>query len=308
MKNLTSIQPSTSRPVRLAALKQSFQEWSSASDMLTRLSKRLSTTLCLETQLGMIAEEVVATIPFDAMNYRHRIARQDFVFATGVGGPHRCEYRLVLEGSYYGTLSFHRRQKFTEEELAGFEMMISAVICPLRNACRFVAVEQAALTDSLTGIGNKRAMDESLIRASALAERHGAPWSLILCDLDHFKRINDTHGHMVGDHILARAAEQIERSLRTSDNVYRFGGEEFAVLLPHTDEYAAKEVADRIRLAIAGIRVDSDDTLVSVSASCGVAKYLKGEDFQHWLARADEALYRAKDHGRDCTRVFATIA
>ncbi|MGO1233736.1 MAG: GGDEF domain-containing protein [Marinobacter sp.] len=307
MKNLTSIQPSTSRLARLAALKQSFQEWSSAPDMLTRLSRRLSTTLCLETQLGMIAEEVAETIPFDAMNYRHRIARQDFVFATGVGGPHRCEYRLSIEGNYYGTLSFHRRQKFTEDELAGFEMLISAVICPLRNACRFIAIEQTALTDSLTGIGNKRAMDEDLLRASALAARHGAPWSLILCDLDHFKRVNDTHGHMVGDHILTRAAEQIERSLRTSDTVYRFGGEEFAVLLPHTDEQAAKDVADRIRMAIEGMRVDTEDALVSVSASCGVARYLNGEDFGHWLARADEALYRAKDHGRNCTRVFATI-
>lgn len=307
MKNLTSIQPSTSRPARLATLKQAFQEWSSAPDMLTRLSRRLSTTLCLETQLGMIAEEVAATIDFDAMNYRHRMARQDFVFATGVGGPHRCEYRLSLEGSYYGTLSFHRRQKFTEEELTGFEMLISAVIYPLRNACRFIAIERAALTDSLTGTGNKRAMNEDLLKASALADRYGAPWSLILCDLDHFKRINDIHGHMMGDHVLARAAEQIERSLRTSDTVYRFGGEEFAILLPHTNDQDAKDVADRIRLAIEGIRVDVDDQLVTVTASCGIATSMNGEDFGHWLARADEALYRAKNHGRNCTRVFATI-
>ena len=307
MKNLTSIQSSTSRPARLAALKQSFQEWTSAPDALTRLSRRLSTTLCLETQLGMIAEEALATIPFDAMNYRNRIARQDFVFSTGVGGPHRCEYRLSLEGNYYGTLSFHRRQRFTEDELTGFEMLISALICPLRNACRFIAIEQAALTDSLTGIGNKRAMDEALRQAGALAERHGAPWSLILCDLDHFKRINDTFGHMVGDHILARSAEQIDRSLRTSDSVYRFGGEEFAVLLPHTGSSDAKDVADRIRLAIEGLRVDAGESLVSVSASCGVATYLPGEDVDHWLARADEALYRAKDQGRNCTKVFATI-
>jgi len=308
VKNLTSIQSSTSHPVRLAALKQSFQEWGAAQDTLTRLSKRLSTTLCLETQLGILAEEVAAIIPFDAMNYRHRIARREFVFATGVGGPHRCEYRLTLEGRQYGTLSFHRRQKFSEEELAGFEMLIATVICPLRNACRFVEIEQAALTDSLTGIGNKRAMEEALIGASSLAERHGAPWSLILCDLDYFKQINDNHGHVVGDHILARAAEQIERSLRTSDNVYRFGGEEFAVLLPHTGEQAARDVAERIRLAVGTMHVDAGDERVCVSTSCGVATYLNGEDHEHWVARADEALYRAKAHGRNCTRVFATIA
>ncbi|KXS52734.1 MAG: hypothetical protein AWU57_2879, partial [Marinobacter sp. T13-3] len=81
--------------------------------------------------------------------------------------------------------------------------------------------------------------------------------------------INDNHGHVVGDHILARAAEQIERSLRTSDNVYRFGGEEFAVLLPHTGEQAARDVAERIRLAVGTMHVDAGDERVCVSTSCG---------------------------------------
>lgn len=312
MKHLTSIQPSvqpsTSHSSGLAALQQSFEAWSNAGDIITRLLRRLSTTLCLETQLSIIAEEVAATIPFDSMNYRHRIGRRDFVFASGTGGIHRCEYRLLLDGCDYGTLSFHRRQKFTEDELAGFEMLVTAVICPLRNASHFIAMEQATLIDSSTGIGNKRAMDDALRLASAMTGRYGAPCSLILCDLDHFKRVNDTHGHLVGDDVLVRAAEQIERSLRTSDTVYRFGGEEFAILLPHTNDQDAKEVADRIRLAIADIRVNADKELITVSASCGVARYLDGEDCKHWLARADEALYRAKDQGRNCTRVFETIS
>lgn len=301
MKNTSPTQPFVLRPAGLAALEQSFQEWSDAPDMLVRLLKRLATTLCLDTQLCIIAEEVASTIPFDAMDYQHQIDRRDFEFSTGTGGPHRCEYRLLLEGCDYGTLSFHRRYKFSEEELTGFEMLITAVICPLRNACRFIAMEQATLTDPLTGIGNKRAMNEDLSKATALASRHPAPWSLILCDLDHFKRINDTHGHLVGDHVLTKTAEQIERSLRNSDTVYRFGGEEFAILLPHTDDQAAKDVADRIRLAINDIQVKTEKETVTVSASCGVAKHVKGEDFKRWLARADEALYWAKDHGRNCT-------
>ncbi|KPQ27699.1 MAG: diguanylate cyclase (GGDEF) domain [Marinobacter excellens HL-55] len=308
MKNLTSIQPSKTQPARLAALKQSFQDWNATPDVLTRMAKRLSTTLSLETQLGIVAEEIAATIPFDALNYRHRIARQDFVFSTGMGGPHRCEYRLTLEGSYYGTLTFHRRHKFNDEELTGLEMMLSAAICPLRNACQFIAVEQAALTDSLTGIGNKRALDEALVQASALADRHGAPWSLILCDLDHFKLINDNHGHVVGDHILTKTAEKLEQAIRNSDTVYRFGGEEFAVLLPHTREHEARDVAERIRLAVEGIRVDGGEPPLTVTTSCGVAMHLTDESTDQWLVRADEALYRAKAQGRNCTRVFATIS
>ena len=308
MKNLTSIRPNTSRPARLAELKQSFQDWNHTSDVMARLARRLSTTLSLEAQLSILAEEMTDMVPFDSLNYRHRIARQDFVFSTGMGGPHRCEYRLSLEGHQYGTLTLHRRQRFSEEELTGIEMMLSGAICHIRNACQFIAIEQTALTDSLTGIGNKRALDEALQRASAMADRHGAPWSLILCDLDHFKLINDNHGHVVGDHILARTAEKLEQALRNSDTVYRFGGEEFAILLPHTNEQEARDVADRIRAAIESIRVDGGETPLTVTASCGVAMHLTDEQPEQWLARADEALYRAKAAGRNCTRVFASIS
>lgn len=308
MKNLTSIRPNTSRPARLAELKQSFQDWNNTSDVMARLARRLSTTLSLEAQLSMLAKEMADMVPFDSLNYRHRIARQDFVFSTGMGGPHRCEYRLSLEGHQYGTLTLHRRQRFSEEELTGIEMMLSGAICHIRNACQFIAIEQAALTDSLTGIGNKRALDEALRRASAMADRHGAPWSLILCDLDHFKLINDNHGHVVGDHILARTAEKLEQALRNSDTVYRFGGEEFAILLPHTNEPEARDVANRIRGAIESIRVDGGETPLTVTASCGVAMHLADEEPEQWLARADESLYRAKAAGRNCTRVFASIS
>lgn len=254
-----------------------------------------------------MAEEMRGTIPFDALNYRHQIAHRDFVFATGIGGPHRCEYRLTLEGICYGTLTLNRRQRFSDEELQGIEMFISAAICPLRNACQFIAIEQAALTDALTAIPNKRALDEHLQRASSLSARHGEEYSLILCDLDHFKAVNDQHGHVVGDHVLQRTAEVIANALRNSDSVYWFGGEEFAILLPHTGEQEARDVADRVRKAIAQLTVDCGGTELSVTISCGVARHLPEEGASQWLARADEALYRAKDQGRNCTRVFASI-
>lgn len=308
MKNIPSIQQSVSQPRKLAALKQAYQNWNNEANPLARLARRLATTLSLETQLGILTEELAETIAFDALNYRHRIARQDFVFATGMGGQHRCEYRLTLEGINCGTLVLHRRKKFQEEELQAIETIISIAICHLRNACQHATIEQAALTDSLTSIPNKRAMHEALHRSSQLADRHGEPYSLILCDLDHFKAINDNNGHIVGDHLLQVAAEAIERSLRVSDSVYRFGGEEFAVLLPHTDVQAASDVADRIRQAIADIRIDrGNEPALSVTASCGVAMHITGETSDQWLARADEAMYRAKKQGRNCTRVFAAI-
>lgn len=307
MKNIPSIRTTPSQPRKLAALKQAQQDWSSASDVLTRLTRRLGTTLSLEEQLGIFSEELSDIVPFDTLTYRHRIARQNFVYSTGLGGQHHCEYKLSLDGESYGTLSIFRRQRFSEEELQGIETLIGAAICPIRNACRFITIEQAALTDALTGIPNKRALDDNLLRASSLSDRHGQAYSLILIDLDHFKQVNDTYGHVTGDHLLRRVGEVLERALRTSDSVYRFGGEEFAVLLPHTGEHDAREVAERIRQAISGISIECSGERLSATSSCGVATHIKGELPEHWVTRADEALYQAKRNGRNRTEVFAAI-
>jgi len=307
VKQIPSIERSIAQPRKLAELKQAQKDWTNTPDVLSRLTRRLSTTLSLETQLGIVADELGQIVPFDSLNYRHRIARQNFVFASGLGGQHKCEYRLNLEGVSYGILTLYRRKKFSEEELEGVETILGAAICPLRNACQFLNIEQTALTDSLTGIPNKRALDDNLLRASQLSARHEESYSLILCDLDHFKKVNDNHGHVVGDHLLQQTAECIERALRTSDSVYRFGGEEFAIVLPHTSDQDARDVADRVRKAVANIRVDCGDGKLSVTASCGVATHLGNETPEQWLARADDALYHAKRHGRNCTQVFAAI-
>jgi len=307
VKQSSGISGSVQTTQKLATLMETQKNWAESPDVLTRLTRRLSTTLSLTTQMGIIAEEVVSVIPFDCMTYRHQIGSQDFVYATGKGGPHRCDYRLNLEGQFYGSLTFSRRRRFTATELEGLELVLSAVICPIRNACQYLTVEQAALTDALTGIPNKRAMSDALARATSLGNRHGQQTSLILCDLDHFKTINDQHGHVVGDHVLQLAAKEMQNAIRTSDEVYRFGGEEFAVILPRTNDADARAVADRIRQFISTIRIHCGESIIAVTTSCGVAMRLPEEDSKQWLARADEALYRAKDNGRNCTRVFAAI-
>ena len=307
MKQIPTIAAIAQNTHKLAELIQAHKSWSESPDVLTRLTRRLSTSLSLEIQMGILAEEMNSVVPFDCMTYRHQIAARDFVYATGMGGPHRCDYRLNLEGQFYGTLTFSRKKRFSEKELEGMELILSAAICPIRNACMFIAVEQAALTDALTGIPNKRAMDDALARVTSLANRHGLENSLILCDLDRFKAINDQHGHVVGDHVLQLAAKELQKAVRNSDEVYRYGGEEFAILLPQTDEADARMVADRIRQFMSAIRVNCGESTISVTTSCGVAMRLQDEDAGQWLTRADEALYQAKANGRNCTRVFAAI-
>ncbi len=307
MKQISPFPVAAAQPQKLAELRQAFDEWNSEPGIFNRLVRRLSTTLKLDAQLTIFADEMAQIVPFDSFQYRHQLAHQEFVFTTGMGGPHRCEYRLNLEGENFGTLALHRRQRFSNDELQAVEMLIGAAISPLRNACQFSAMEQASLTDPLTGIGNKRAMEDTLQKAQLLASRHHETYSLILCDLDHFKAVNDNFGHVVGDVVLKRAAETLGAAVRSSDSVYRFGGEEFAVLLPHTDQQAAADVAERIRVAIAAMQIDCGERMLEITTSCGVAVHRCGEGSAQWVARADEALYRAKSQGRNCTRVFATI-
>jgi diguanylate cyclase (GGDEF)-like protein len=158
-----------------------------------------------------------------------------------------------------------------------------------------------AITDALTGVANRRRLFEVLDSELARARRYGHPLSCLIADLDFFKRLNDEHGHQVGDQALALAAAALGRSVRVNDLVGRFGGEEFVVVLPHTDADAALIVAERCRQAVRELRIITARGPITISVSIGVACYLpeqmaRPEDL---LVPADKALYRAKAEGRD---------
>jgi diguanylate cyclase (GGDEF)-like protein len=157
-----------------------------------------------------------------------------------------------------------------------------------------------AMTDGLTGALSRRAFRDEFSRAFALALRHKHDLSCIMLDLDHFKAVNDEHGHPVGDLVLAEAAAVCREELRISDSFGRVGGEEFAILLPHTGLVSAMKVAEKLRTAIARLRIPTPFRPIRITASFGVAA-LNGTvaDPDTLLQSADAALYRAKDEGRN---------
>ncbi len=155
-----------------------------------------------------------------------------------------------------------------------------------------------ARTDKLTGLPNRRAMEEALTGAVARAIRHGEPLALLMVDLDHFKSINDSHGHNVGDAALRVATEQLDQAARAGDMAGRWGGDEFIVALSHTDLDGGMVVAERIREAIAGAQLQEHP--VTLSASIGLA-VLHAGGADALLRDADAALYAAKDAGRNRT-------
>jgi diguanylate cyclase (GGDEF)-like protein len=158
-----------------------------------------------------------------------------------------------------------------------------------------------SVTDSLTGLFNSRHMHERLRAEVERAQRYERPLSLMIIDADHFKRVNDSYGHLVGDLVLQQLAQVIKSGLRQTDNGFRYGGEEFVVLMPEAMIKAARALAERLRQSFADARVLSDQGLeIRCTISIGVAQLLPGEDARRLLQRADEATYAAKHQGRNC--------
>jgi diguanylate cyclase (GGDEF)-like protein len=159
-------------------------------------------------------------------------------------------------------------------------------------------LETLSLTDALTQVGNRRAFDQALERESARALRHSHALSLVLLDIDHFKKINDTYGHEGGDEVLRVVAASFAAGLRKGDSLYRYGGEEFVAILPVANLAGGTEVGRRLIGAVAKARVKVGERKVEVTSSAGVA-CLDAAGGTEALARADAALYEAKRTGRN---------
>jgi diguanylate cyclase (GGDEF)-like protein len=164
----------------------------------------------------------------------------------------------------------------------------------------------AARTDPKTGLLNATAWQREADEEVTRALRTGTQLALLLADVDHFKQVNDSHGHLIGDEVLRALAAELRQQVRESDVVGRFGGEEFTILLPRTDGGEAYGIAERLRTSARRLSVTTADARIGVTVSIGVAVLGRhGSDLFELLAAADAALYRAKDAGRDQVRVYA---
>ena len=170
----------------------------------------------------------------------------------------------------------------------------------LQRSLMHQQLQAAARTDAKTGLLNAAAWQREADTELSRAQRTHDPLALLLIDIDHFKRVNDTHGHLVGDQVLIGVATTLCNQLRDYDVVGRFGGEEFVVLLPGADTVEACRVAERLRGRVRRLAVPAEDGTVAVTISVGVALFrVHGSDLIELLAAADLALYRAKESGRD---------
>jgi len=175
---------------------------------------------------------------------------------------------------------------------------IFAIIFSANNERQRAAMERLAASDPLTGVANRREMEKAIEHAVSMRARHKTSACLILFDVDHFKKINDEHGHEVGDNVLVSMVAAVAARLRKTDQLFRIGGEEFVALLPYTRLASAYALAETLRNMVAANTFGGHN---GITISLGVAELETGEPAPDWLRRADEALYRGKELGRNQT-------
>jgi diguanylate cyclase (GGDEF)-like protein len=265
--------------------------------LIMELSGKLQTTLDLESLIELFAQVMQAQFKCDTLNYRN--ADDTVLLEFGArAGRNQLNYDLKVLESELGAIAITRGRKFRENEINQIENLLAALLYPLRNALLYRAAIHSAFMDSLTGVKNRTAFDSNYCREVELCRRKKSDLSLIVLDIDLFKRINDKYGHIVGDDTLRQVAQSVEGTIRSSDALYRYGGEEFAVVLNGTNMAGAKLLAERIRQNVENLKIASLKH-VQITLSLGVAILRQEDDATRLFARADAALYQAKQGGRN---------
>ncbi len=261
-----------------------------------RLLEKLQTTLELQDLIEIFSTETVQIVPFDGLIYSHEQHNEKFTY--GQKYAHRCSYSLKIDDVFLGDITFYRRKRFTEKELGIIEVLMSSMVYPLKNALLYKQALNAAFTDPLTKALNRTSLKDTLTREIELAKRHDDDLAVMLIDADHFKNINDTFGHSHGDAVLRTIADISHDTIRQSDVLFRYGGEEFLVLLNQTNMEGAKLLAERIRENIAGVKT-INGIKSNVTVSIGVTTIRPDDCCLSIFDRADKALYQAKNNGRN---------
>ncbi len=201
---------------------------------------------------------------------------------------------------------------FSEQLLESGEMLVQAKDISKQKVTEntlqrsVVQLKKLALTDELTQLANRRSFVDAVETELARVQRNQLSATMLVIDLDHFKRINDTYGHLAGDSVLSHTADVLRKSTRQYDIVGRLGGEEFAVFMSEANINTAFDVAERIRKTLAQSYTECDGHKINVTASIGICSRQEPDSFESLFTEADEALYQAKSNGRNCTMVFNT--
>lgn len=222
---------------------------------------------------------------------------------------------IVFDDHDIGTIFLRVKrhgEAFSENELNLCRLVAEASFFSLKNASLYEALrkekdklKEISITDPLTGIYNHNFFYKRLEEEFDRASRYGMPLSVVMMDIDNFKEINDTYGHIIGDRVLKKISNLFKRSMRKSDMIARYGGEEFAEILTYTQKNGAAEEAERLRKLVSELKFEEEGVDIQVTLSLGVAEYNpdKIANSGELVNRADKALYEAKNAGKNCVKI-----
>ena len=261
------------------------------------LAMSLQMSMDLDWVINQFMEHIHSYLLFDGYTYTNNELKLKIEYSRQQG--HSCSYNLNIDEAEQGQLQIFRGRKFAESELVLLEDMLTMLVYPLRNAIQFKKASLLAHSDALTGVKNRSTFDESLEREINLSQRHGQDFTMLIVDIDHFKKVNDTYGHSSGDEVLKTVAQNIQSCIRTTDMLFRYGGEEFVILLANSDCEKSYVIADRILESVRAIDLKIKEQTLDLSVSIGLACLNVQDNSQSLFNRADTAMYAAKNDGRD---------
>ncbi|WP_440055751.1 GGDEF domain-containing protein [Pseudoalteromonas sp. T1lg65] len=262
-----------------------------------RLAEKLQTTLEVEKILTIFAEHVARIIKFSGLELHSSLGVHEMSSSDNQHTAHRFD--LEIDNEHLGQLVYFSDYPFCDTIKRKLEKSHSCLIYPLRNALMYSRVLKLATRDSLTGLYNRSQFNQSIEERIESCRRQQRRFSLMLLDLDNFKQVNDVHGHKSGDDVLREFANILQSSTRTTDGVFRFGGDEFAVLIDDPAFTTNKVIAERIMVLV---RNSPMLTQYHVTTSIGFTLASSNDNIDNLFARADGGLYRAKAAGRNCAR------
>ena len=253
------------------------------------LLEQLQTTLDLDKLLDIFAMEAASYIKFSGLYFKSKIVSK--TLRGSRKAKHERQFELKLNDEFIGTISYSIDKPISMHHYKDLQRIHQIVLYPLKNALQYHQAMQLAMQDGLTGLGNRRYFDEQLKRAMHNANRHHAQVGLVLGDLNKFKEVNDTYGHITGDQVLIQFANILRTCVRDSDSIFRFGGDEFAIIVENASEYALDIIQSRL-----GSSLKSNVLLAKYHIGCSLGTtFMNRADNEHTLIeRADQALYRQK--------------
>ena len=266
-----------------------FQHSEQQSQRNLALLEQLQTTLDVKSLIDMFAIEVAKYLDFTGLYFKHAE-----ISATARGSRQarsERQFELKLNGQFFGIITYAINMPISIANYKVLTELHDLLINPLNNAVQYHQAMQLAMQDSLTKLGNRRSFDEQIKRTMAQASRRHARAGLILCDLNKFKAINDSFGHDIGDHVLIQFAKALLKSVRDTDSVFRFGGDEFAIIVADATEQSLAVIEHRVYMAMSK---DAFLAKYNVTSSLGLAFMNRADNATSFFKRADKALYSQK--------------